>query len=254
MVYVDVSGVSVKLPVFDGRSASLKAHIARLGRRAGRIEVDDARHASIHALVDVDLHLEEGDRVGLIGRNGSGKTTLLRVLAGIYEPTAGTVRISGSTCALLDLTLGMDMEATGFENMYLRGYALGMSHRSIQAAERDIADFTELGAYLALPVRTYSAGMALRLAFAISVAASHDILLMDEVVGAGDAAFLARARRKLDDRMSRARILVVASHASEFLRSTCSKGVYLRQGRIVKVGPIDEVLADYAREPPANGV
>lgn len=247
MIFAELENVGVHIPVYDSRSASLKVHIARIGRREERIAIDGQTHAVVQALKNVSFRIEDGDRVGLIGRNGSGKSTLLRVLAGIYEPTHGCVRIAGQSCTLLDLTLGMDMEATGTENIYLRGCALGLSRNAIRKVEQEIADFTELGDYLALPVRTYSSGMALRLAFGISLAAPHDIMLMDEIIGVGDAAFLAKAKARLDETLSRSSILVVASHATDLLRSMCNKGIFLQNGSVQMIGPIEEVLAAYQK-------
>ena len=144
---------------------------------------------TVRAIDGINLEINDGDRIGLIGHNGSGKTTLLRVLAGIYKPNGGTITIEGRVGALLHPNAGMDPESTGIENIYLRGYMLGMSRREITAKLDDIAEFTELGDFLELPMRTYSAGMFARLAFAVSTAAHNDILLIDEGLGAGDAEF-----------------------------------------------------------------
>src|SRR5262245_55211111 len=155
MAWIEVEGATVDIPVFDSRSMSLKARVGGLLRRSSRRSGAGPAHSVIRALEQVSFRLDDGDRVGLIGRNGSGKTTLLRVLGGIYEPTQGQVRVNGRTRTLLDLTLGIDLEATGLENVYLRGYALGMTRKMIAAAEAEICEFSELGARLEYPVRTY---------------------------------------------------------------------------------------------------
>ncbi len=248
MAWVDVDNASVDIPIFDSKSMSFKARVATLCRRLGGFGEDGASYEIVHALKNVSFRLKDGDRVGLIGRNGCGKTTLLRTIAGIYEPTAGQVRVSGETCAILDLMLGMDMDATGIENIYLRGYAVGMSRKAIGDIESEIADFTELGAHLNYPVRTYSAGMVLRLAFSASLMTPHDIMLLDEVIGVGDANFMQKARARLDDVLARSRIVVVASHSVDLLESMCNKGIYLRDGCLVECASIGETVSAYRRD------
>jgi ABC-2 type transport system ATP-binding protein/lipopolysaccharide transport system ATP-binding protein len=248
MAWVEVDNVSVDIPIFDSKSVSFKARAATLFKRLGGFGGHGESCEIVHALRNVSFHLKDGDRVGLIGRNGCGKTTLLRTVAGIYEPTAGQVRVAGQTCAILDLMLGMDMDATGIENIYLRAYAVGISRKEISNIEREIADFTELGAHLKYPVRTYSAGMVLRLAFSASLIAPHEIMLLDEVIGVGDASFIQKARARLDDVIARSRIVVVASHSVELLESMCNKGIYLRDGCLVEFASIQETVAAYRRD------
>lgn len=199
----------------------------------------------VRALENVTLHFQHGDRIGLVGRNGAGKTTLLRVLAGIYEPEVGTVRVEGHVAPLFDLSLGMDPEGTGYENILLRGLFLGIRRADIATRVDEIAAFTELGGFLELPIRTYSAGMRLRLAFAVSTSFQPDILLLDEGIGAGDAAFLEKVKRRLQEFASKATIIVLASHSEQLVRQMCSTAVLMEHGRIIAFSSTSEVLALY---------
>ena len=217
----------------------------------GRIGRDAGNRICIEALTGVTLAFEHGDRVALIGHNGAGKTTLLRVIAGIYEPTGGTVYREGRVAPLFDLALGMDPEATGYENIMLRGRLLGLQAKEIRARIDEIAAFTELGDYLAMPARTYSCGMMLRLAFAVCTSIDPEIMLMDEWLGVGDAAFMEKAKKRLDGFIGRAGILVVASHSMSLLESNCNKGVLMHAGKVQAFGSIDEVLRTYERYKPA---
>jgi ABC-2 type transport system ATP-binding protein/lipopolysaccharide transport system ATP-binding protein len=199
----------------------------------------------VQALDDVTLNLSHGDRLGLVGHNGAGKTTLLRVLAGIYEPGTGQVQVQGRVAPLFDISLGMDPEASGFDNIFLRGLFLGMTRREVKDRIDEIAAFTELGNFLDLPIRTYSAGMRMRLAFAVSTSIEPDILLLDEGIGAGDASFLAKAQARLEGFTNKAGIIVLASHSGVLLRRMCRTAVIMDRGRIVYSGDTDSVLKHY---------
>ncbi|HKE11207.1 MAG TPA: ABC transporter ATP-binding protein, partial [Myxococcota bacterium] len=206
----------------------------------------DQRHVTITALDGVSLSLFEGDRVAIVGHNGAGKTTLLRVLAGIYEPSRGRVVTRGTVAPLFDLALGMDPDATGLENIRLRGLLLGMNPREIARHEAEIVAFSELGDYIHMPIRAYSAGMRLRLAFAISTAREPEILLLDEMIGVGDARFFERAQERLNRYLTRAGIVVLASHQTKVLHQICNKALLLHHGKLIGLGSIDEVLESYA--------
>ena len=248
MAAIDLLDVSLDYPIYDAGSRSLKN--AMLRGIGGRIAADQGRVA-IHALRGVSLQLRDGDRLALIGHNGAGKSTLLKVLAGIYEPPEGRVRIEGRVSSLTDLTMGMDMEATGYENIVMRGVFLGLSRAEARARLPEIETFTELGEFLRLPVRSYSAGMLVRLAFAVSTASRPEILIMDEMIGAGDAAFAEKARARVTDYIARSSILVLASHDGAVLRQFCNKGALLQKGRLERFGPIEDVLGAYERQPAA---
>jgi ABC-2 type transport system ATP-binding protein/lipopolysaccharide transport system ATP-binding protein len=199
------------------------------------------------------MAIEHGERVGLVGHNGAGKTTLLRVIAGIYEPVTGTVAVEGRTVPLFDAGLGTDPESSGMDNIQLRGLFLGLSKAEMRRRTDEIAEFTGLGPFLDMPLRTYSTGMQARLAFAISTCIDPDVLLLDEGIGAGDAAFMAKASQRLDRLVQQTGILVLASHSEDLLRRLCSKAFLFEHGRVVAEGSVDEVLARYRGAlPPAS--
>lgn len=199
----------------------------------GRLMANHNDSIVVRAIDNISLEIKKGDRIGLVGHNGSGKTTLLRVLAGIYKPSAGSIEIAGTVGALLNPSAGMDQEATGIENIYLRGLVLGLSREQIEDQIDDITEFTGLGDYLELPVKTYSAGMFARLAFAISTAAHNDILLIDEGIGAGDAAFLESAQRRINSLFERTSIVIIASHSEDIIARLCNRRIKMEHGKIV---------------------
>ncbi|MFD9891694.1 ABC transporter ATP-binding protein [Amycolatopsis sp. NPDC059027] len=247
MVSIEVRGASVDFPIFDAKTRSLKKQV--LGKAGGKIGTG-ARVPVIEALRDITLSLSEGDRVGLVGHNGAGKSTLLRLLSGIYEPTRGSTRVIGRIAPVFDLGVGLDPEVSGYENILIRGLFLGMNRRQMEKRVGDIAEFTELGDYLRLPLRTYSAGMRVRLALGVVTTIDPEILILDEGLGAVDSAFLAKARGRLVDLARRSGVLVFASHADELLRELCTTALWMDEGRIRGHGSLDDVLAAYkGREP-----
>jgi lipopolysaccharide transport system ATP-binding protein len=242
---ISVSDLTIRFPVYGADAKSLKKALARavsvggvLGRHAGVTDVT--------ALSGVNLELKAGDRLGLIGHNGSGKTTLLRALSGAYEPDEGVIEVRGRIAALLDLSLGIDPTATGLENIRLRGRIAGLSAREIEARMDEIAEFTGLGPFLAMPVKTYSAGMQGRLAFAAATAVEADVLLMDEWIAVGDAEFQKIAHKRLLKLVERAGILVLATHEAPLLKLYCNKVMRLDGGvasEVVDIRQVDELLA-----------
>ena len=242
-VSLTLDDVSVDFHIYNPTGRSLKKHLVRAST-GGRISTDSG-HVVVQALRGLKLSLEHGDRLGLVGHNGAGKTTLLRTMAGVYEPMHGVVSAKGRVIPLFDVGLGIDPEATGYENIYLRGALLGMRRREIDAVKDEIAEFTELGDYLDVPVRTYSSGMTLRLAFAVSTCVSPDILLMDEFLAVGDAHFLHKAEERLNRMISRAGIMVFASHSTELIRRLCNKVAWIDAGRVRALGAPAEVLGKY---------
>ena len=241
-----LTGVTVDFPVYSADSRSLKNDLLRKST-GGRIACTAESRVSVRALEDVNLTFGRGDRVGLIGTNGSGKTTLLRVLAGVYQPTLGWVRRRGQVSSLFDWSLGIDPGATGYENIMMRGIFLGFTPAEVRERTGEIAAFTELGDYLAMPMHTYSTGMKLRLALAVCTCIEPEILLMDEWIGVGDAAFVEKAGRRLEEFVNRAGILVLASHNPALLERNCTTGVLLDAGRVRASGPIGEVLREYGK-------
>ncbi len=238
-VSIRCTDLTVRFPVYGVDARSLKKTVARvavggtLGRHAGATDVT--------ALEAVNLALDAGDRLGLIGHNGSGKTTLLRALSGAYEPDEGTVDVHGRIAALLDLSLGIDPSATGLDNIRLRGRIAGLSRREIEERMDEIGEFTGLGPFLAMPVKTYSAGMQARLGFAAATAVEADILLMDEWIAVGDADFQKLAHKRLMDLVERAGILVLASHDVGLLNSYCNKVMRLDAGHASQIVPIADL-------------
>jgi ABC-2 type transport system ATP-binding protein len=232
VVSIDLRGACVDFPIFDAKSRSLKKAVPGTGGKIGT----DQPIPIIEALRGITLSLRQGDRLGLVGHKGAGKSTLLRVMAGIYEPTRGSVRIAGFVAPVFDLGVGMDPEISGYENIIIRGLFLGMTRRQMAARVDDIAEFTELGDYLSMPLRTYSTGMRVRLALGVVTSIDPEILLLDEGIGAIDAAFLDKARDRLHDLVTRSGILVFASHSDDLLSDWCSTAIWLEDGRLREQG------------------
>lgn len=253
MAAIQLNDVSVDFVLYQGSARSLKKTLLR-SPTSGALKHDAHHRITVKALSNLNLTLGHGDRVGLVGGNGAGKTTLLRVLAGVYEPTAGRIRVEGRVTPLFDLGLGLDMDASGYDNIRMRAAYFGIDGEEIEAKLDDIAAFTELGDYLDLPVRTYSAGMTLRLAFAAATAVDPEILLMDEWIAVSDTQFLEKAQRRAESFVNRSSIMVVASHVDDVLKRLCNKALWLERGTVVQFGPVDEVLAAYHKHGAGGGV
>lgn len=244
-VSITCTDLTLRFPVYGADAKSLKKALARVVAVGGAL----GRHAGVTdvtALQSVNLSLKAGDRLGLIGHNGSGKTTLLRALSGAYEPDEGTIEVHGRIAALLDLGLGIDPTATGLENIRLRGRIAGLTAREVEDRMEEITTFTGLGPFLAMPVKTYSAGMQARLAFAAATAVEADVLLMDEWIAVGDADFQKLAHKRLLKLVERAGILVLATHEVPLLKLYCNKVMRLEGGRaseIVDIRKLDELMS-----------
>lgn len=242
MASITMHSVSVDFPIYNVNLRSLKKQFLKMAI-GGTLSNDAHKCVVIKALDNVSLHLTDGDRVGLIGHNGAGKSTFLRVLANIYEPTMGSISFQGKISPLLDVMLGIDSEATGYENIILRGLLLGLTRKEILAKVDEIAEFTELGDYLYVPISAYSSGMLLRLAFGVATSINSDIVLIDEVVNVGDAAFMAKAEKRLNSLIERCNIVVLASHSNHVIKKFCNKAIVLERGKIKYFGPLnDEVF------------
>ena len=246
MPEIKLQNVTVDLPLYNSKGRSVKSRILAQAVGGRAVNRRDQSVVVIRALHDVTAHVEHGSRVAIVGANGAGKTTLLRVMAKIYLPTRGAVYVDGRVACLTDLNVGMDSEATGFENIRMRGRLLGLTNKQIAALVPDVAEFSELGEYLKLPSRCYSHGMMLRLAFGISTGIRPDIILLDEIIGVGDQAFAEKARDRIRSMIERASILMLASHNVQIIRAFCSSAIWLAQGRLVTWGPIDEILESYS--------
>jgi ABC-type polysaccharide/polyol phosphate transport system ATPase subunit len=246
MSFLRLRDVSVEFPIYQASSRSLKKLLLASSTR-GNLGRDAKDRINVRALSKISFEVGEGERFALIGLNGAGKTTLLKVLAGVYEPTSGRFTSSGRVSSLLDMNVGFNFDATGRENIVLRGMYMGIHPREMRERAAEVAEFTELGDYLDMPVRTYSAGMMIRLAFAASTCIPPDILIMDEWLTAGDAQFLEKAEHRVASFVRTSSILVLASHSLELVQQWCNRGILLHQGRAVMIGPVEEVIAAYRR-------
>ncbi len=227
----------VEFPMYWGRSRSLKNTFIRAAT-GGLLARDAADRVVIQALNDISFEFREGDRVGIVGHNGSGKSTLLRTIAGAYEPVSGTMDVTGKLATMLSITLGMDTESTGYENIFLRAIIMGLTRKEIEPLVDEICEFAELGDYIHMPMRAYSSGMSMRLAFAISTSVPADIILMDEWMSVGDAEFSRKSQSRLQVMVDQARILILASHDEQLIRQNCNKIMHLDHGKLVKLESI----------------
>ena len=211
MAHIKLDQASVEIPIYSNHNRSIKNSLLK------NLTKDKVLPHSVKALDNITLDLRDGDRLGVMGPNGAGKSTLLRTLAGVYHPTSGSIDVSGSIASLIDISLGMDSEATGYENIRMRGIMMGMKLKQIKTIEEEIAEFTELGKFLELPIRTYSTGMHMRLGFAVSTTVPANIILMDEWLSVGDSDFLIKAEKRLHDYIQKSSILVLASHSEDLI-------------------------------------
>jgi ABC-type polysaccharide/polyol phosphate transport system ATPase subunit len=241
-----LENVTVDFPIYGSQKSfrtALRNATGGLIRREGR----HSDRVTVRALDNISLTLKHGDRLGIIGHNGAGKSTMLRVCAGVYEPSQGRVAIEGKISALFNTSPGLDPDDTGYENILTCGLFLGMTRAEITRKLSDIEEFSELGDYLALPVRTYSSGMMTRLGFAIATAIDPEILVLDEGLGAGDARFAERVKQRIDALVGRSSILILASHSETMIENMCNRAILLHGGRLVASGPVGETLETYQR-------
>lgn len=251
-VRIDVNHVWVEFPIFDAKTCSFKHTV--LGKAGGAIGRNTSNVIVIEALRDITLSLTVGDRVGLVGHNGAGKSTLLRLLSALYEPTRGTALVKSNVAPIFDLSVGMDPEISGYENIIIRGLFLGETHKAMQSKVDEIAEFTELGDYLSMPLRTYSTGMRVRLALGVVTTIDTEILLLNEAIGSVDTDFLRKAVTRLQNLVERSGILVFASHSYEFLARLCKTAVWIDRGQIQTMGGVEEVVRAYEGEEAARYV
>jgi ABC-2 type transport system ATP-binding protein/lipopolysaccharide transport system ATP-binding protein len=244
MATILLRNVRVEFPIYQSGARSLRK-VLIAGATRGNLARDVHNRVSVRALDDISFEIAEGERVGLIGVNGAGKTTLLKVLAGIYKPTRGQMIIAGRTTALINSSVGLNLDATGRENIVLRGMYMDVHPRQMRRHVEEIAELTELGDYLDMPVQTYSTGMMVRLAFAISTCVVPEILILDEWVGAVDEHFLLKAQKRMESFLAASSIVVLASHSFELLQRWCHRAIYLHAGRVRAIGAVDDMIAQY---------
>jgi ABC-type polysaccharide/polyol phosphate transport system ATPase subunit len=247
MARIELDKVSLTFRVRQHRRVTLKEFLVRqMFRRSVNPLIE------VRALQDVSLSIREGERLGIIGHNGAGKSTLLKLLAGIYPPTRGRRVVEGQISSLFDLALGFEMDGTGWENIAYRSYLQGRTPKEVRANLQSYADFSELGRFLDMPVRYYSAGMMVRLAFSISTAIEPEILLIDEVLSAGDMAFQQKAQQRMRDMMAKARLIVLVSHDLNSIAKLCDQVVWMDHGQVRMLGPSAGVIAAYTASVKAN--
>ncbi len=243
MAHIKFSNVSIDFPIYNADSRSIRkgfinfATGGRIGKNRGRVVVS--------ALNDLTFEIKDGERIGLIGHNGAGKTTLLRMFSQVYHPTSGLARIEGNIGSLISISLGINQEFTGRENIYIRGALLGLRKKEINNRIDEIIDFTELGEFIDMPVRTYSSGMQMRLGFSVSTIFYPEILLMDEWLSVGDEAFKEKAETRLSDIINATKILIIASHSQDLLYKVCTRIIWLEHGTVKMDGKPDDVLPCY---------
>jgi lipopolysaccharide transport system ATP-binding protein len=238
--HIRAEGLAIEFPLYHVGARSLKKRL--LARTPLRLKQDESNRVVVAALRGLSFAIERGERVALVGGNGAGKTTLLRTLAGIYEPVAGRLEVAGSIGSLIDPAAGMDVSSTGRENILLRALYRGMNDAEAEEMAEEVGRFSGLGEFLDVPVRAYSAGMSVRLSFAVATLMTPEILLMDEWFLAGDADFMARAQERLERLVEDADILVIATHDMGVVRRWCTRAIRLGGGRIEADGPVAEVL------------
>lgn len=244
MGHILLNNVSVDIPIFNSQGRSLKKTIMGMAT-GGRIGLTESGRTVVRSLDHLNLEIKSHERVGLIGHNGAGKSTLLRVLSSVYEPTEGVAKIIGSIGSLIDISLGIDLEATGLENIYLRSALLGIPKKNVDKELNSLVEFTELGDFINMPVRTYSTGMHMRLAFAVSTMISPDILLMDEWLSVGDQSFQEKAENRLNRLIERTNILVIATHSRRLIERCCTRVLWLEHGRLKMDGSPEQVCPLY---------
>jgi lipopolysaccharide transport system ATP-binding protein len=244
MAHIGFQNVGIDFPIFNANGRSLTSRLLEVAT-GGRLDADPAGRVVVRALDELTFQIMDGERVGLVGHNGAGKSTLLRAINGIYAPTSGLATVEGSVGSLLDIGFGINPEASGRENIYLRGALLGKNRAAMDREIQQIIEFSELGDFIEMPVRTYSSGMQLRLAFSVSTIVCPEILLMDEWLSVGDESFTMKAEQRLTDIVQATKILVIATHSRELLERVCTRLIWLEHGKVLADGPVLEIADQY---------
>lgn len=244
-VSIELYGVTLDYAVYSVRAQSLRTSVMTMAV-GGRFMKDQRDVTVIRALSNIAFKVEEGDRLGLVGHNGSGKTSLLKVLAGIYEPTEGMISIKGRVTSMINIGAGMDGDASGLQNIYNMGLMRMIPKKVMKARVPGIVEFSELGAFINMPVKTYSAGMVARLVFAVATELDPEILILDEWLGAGDAAFRDKAGQRMERFVDQAKIVVIASHDVGLIQKVCNKVCVLQGGRVTYFGPTQDYYEHHA--------
>lgn len=243
MTHISLKSVEIDIPIFNANGRSLTSRILETAT-GGRLDSDPNGRVHVRALDGVSLDIRTGERVAIIGHNGAGKSSMLRTLAGVYAPTKGEVSVEGTVASLIDLALGINPEATGRENIYIRGQLLGLSKSKIHDSFDEVVGFADLGDFIEMPVRTYSTGMHLRLAFAVSTLVRPEILLMDEWLSVGDSDFQQKAEDRLATLVDESKILILATHSRELIHQVCNRVIWLEHGRVKRDGSRSKFLVN----------
>lgn len=237
---IHLDNVHLRFNVRAAKKVSLKEYLVNgLYRRSKNPGME------VHALRGVSFHLHEGDRLGIIGHNGAGKSTLLKTMAGVYPPTEGTRRVIGRISSLFDINVGFEIESSGWDNIRFRSYLLGETPKTVTSKMQEIAEFSELGRFLDMPMKYYSAGMMIRLAFSVASSMNPEVLLIDEALSAGDMNFQIKAKERVRELIRTARLMVLISHDMNAIRELCTHAAWMEQGQVKMVGPCDEVITSY---------
>jgi len=239
--FVELTNVNLYYSCLAYRETSIKAFFCKLLGFKQRPKTED-----VHALKNISLKIHAGDRLGLIGHNGAGKSTLLKTIASLYPISSGQVTVHGEIRALFELSLGFELEATGRENILYRGLLLGQTPREMRVLQEEIIQFADLGEFIDYPIKTYSSGMIVRLAFAISTAVRGEILLLDEVIGVGDEDFMVKAKKRIHDLIDNAKVLVVTSHDMTTIRNLCNRVIVVNHGEIIFDGEVEPAIEAYS--------
>lgn len=249
--FIEARNVTLDIPVYDAHKSFRTTLMQKcVGGIITNASTDlnnkhASKHVAVRALDNISFRIEKGDRLAIVGSNGAGKTSLLQVLAGVYKPMHGTIIHRGKITPLLNISLGLDMDDTGLENIQTISTYLGMTQQEIAERKQEIIDFTELNDFINLPVRTYSSGMLARLTFGIATTLDPEILLMDEGIGAGDASFAQKAKARLDSFYQKSNIMIMASHSEQLLRDLCNKAILLGKGKVIAFGSLDDIFMRY---------
>jgi ABC-type polysaccharide/polyol phosphate transport system ATPase subunit len=240
MSSISIKNVSIKFRIYHDRSPSLKDYFANLFKRGRQKPFSD-----FWAINDVSIDIKAGDRIGIVGHNGAGKSTLLKALCRVYEPSEGGIKVNGRIAPLLEIGAGFHPEFTGRENIYLNGSILGYSKQQLKTIEPEVIAFAELEEFIDTPVKYYSTGMYMRLAFSLATAVHPDILVLDEIFAGGDAAFLVKAKARMNDMIDKANIVIMVSHDHQLIKSLCNRVIWMDHGKLIADGAPDEIVERY---------
>ena len=247
MAHIQISNLTLDY-IVSSHNKSLKKNILQSFKSLLNRQTKSNKAPFFRAVDNLNLSINNGDRIGLLGKNGAGKSTLLSILSGIYHPTQGSIHVEGHISSLLNISVGLNPDATGYENIVIIGILLGKTPKLMKEKFTEIEEFTELGEFLKASVRTYSDGMRMRLVFAIVTSIESDILLLDEVVGIGDNTFIEKAQNRLHNLIDKSSILVIASHSNDIIRKFCNKVLYLDRGKCKYFGDVEEGISRYTTD------